>query len=100
MELDLDAVLPFAALSENGRDVGGIDSKSELAHRLMLTNLVRLLGAVKEAKEMRSIQVLYEWCHFEVCVIAHCSAGPRRLCSRCRQTTAFSEEMDFTLKAR
>ena len=47
---DLDFVVPFAALSENGRDVGDLDGKSELAHRLMLTNVLRLLGAVKNKK--------------------------------------------------
>jgi len=48
--LDLDIVVPFAAISENGRDIGNIDDRSELAHRLMLTNLTRLLGHVKAAK--------------------------------------------------
>ncbi|KAF1999608.1 hypothetical protein P154DRAFT_620788 [Amniculicola lignicola CBS 123094] len=48
---DLDYVVPFAAISENGREIDGIDSKSELAHRIMLTNLLRLLGAVKSHKQ-------------------------------------------------
>jgi fatty acid synthase subunit alpha len=48
---DLDYVVPFAAISENGREIDGIDSKSELAHRIMLTNLLRLLGAVKTQKQ-------------------------------------------------
>lgn len=43
---DLDYILPFAAVSENGREVDDIDSRSELAHRVMLTNTMRLLGAV------------------------------------------------------
>jgi fatty acid synthase subunit alpha len=47
---DLDHVIPFAAISENGREVDNLDSKSELAHRLMLTNTLRLLGAIKRAK--------------------------------------------------
>jgi 3-oxoacyl-ACP reductase-like protein len=53
LELDLDYILPFAALPENGREIDGIDDKSELAHRIMLTNLVRLLGAVKTKKASR-----------------------------------------------
>lgn len=53
LELDLDYILPFAALPENGREIDGIDDKSELAHRIMLTNLVRLLGAVKSKKASR-----------------------------------------------
>jgi fatty acid synthase subunit alpha len=48
---DLDYVVPFAAISENGREIDNIDSKSELAHRIMLTNLLRLLGAVKTQKQ-------------------------------------------------
>jgi 3-oxoacyl-ACP reductase-like protein len=55
LKLDLDFVIPFAALAERGRDIGAIDSHSELAHRMMLTNLLRLLGTVKNAKEARFI---------------------------------------------
>ena len=47
---DLDHVLPFAAISENGTELDGIDSKSELAHRIMLVNLLRLLGFIKKHK--------------------------------------------------
>jgi len=54
-KLDLDIVVPFAAISENGRDIGNIDDRSELAHRLMLTNLTRLLGSIKSAKEEREV---------------------------------------------
>jgi len=60
---DLDYVIPFAAIPENGREIDGLDSKSELAHRIMLTNLLRLLGAVKTQKkdhgfETRPAQVI------------------------------------------
>ncbi|KAF1814693.1 fatty acid synthase alpha subunit [Eremomyces bilateralis CBS 781.70] len=60
---DLDYVVPFAAISENGREIDGLDSKSELAHRIMLTNLLRLLGCVKSHKhangfETRPAQVI------------------------------------------
>ncbi|KAK4046934.1 fatty acid synthase alpha subunit Lsd1 [Microbotryomycetes sp. JL201] len=48
--MDLDYILPFAALPENGREIDGLDDRSELAHRIMLTNLLRLLGAVKTKK--------------------------------------------------
>ena len=48
---DLDFIVPFAAIPENGREIDGIDSKSELAHRIMLTNLVRMLGSVKAQKK-------------------------------------------------
>ncbi|KAL2913765.1 fatty acid synthase alpha subunit Lsd1 [Polyrhizophydium stewartii] len=47
---DLDAIIPFAAIPEQGREIDGIDSRSELAHRIMLTNLLRLLGQVKIKK--------------------------------------------------
>lgn len=53
---DLDFIIPFAAISENGREIDGIDSKSELAHRLMLTNIIRLLGSVKSQKSERGFE--------------------------------------------
>ena len=53
--LDLDYILPFAAILENGREIDGIDDRSELAHRVMLVNLLRLLGAVKNKKASRHI---------------------------------------------
>ncbi|KAL3469376.1 hypothetical protein BJX99DRAFT_75054 [Aspergillus californicus] len=60
---DLDFIVPFAAIPENGREIDSIDSKSELAHRIMLTNLLRLLGCVKAQKhangfETRPAQVI------------------------------------------
>lgn len=48
---DLDFAVPFAAIPENGREIDSIDSKSELAHRIMLTNLLRLLGSIKSQKQ-------------------------------------------------
>lgn len=53
---DFDYVLPFAAISENGNEIDGIDPKSELAHHLMLTNVLRLLGSIKKAKAVQRIQ--------------------------------------------
>ncbi|KAF3767970.1 hypothetical protein M406DRAFT_70070 [Cryphonectria parasitica EP155] len=53
---DLDYIVPFAAIPENGRQIDGIDSKSELAHRIMLTNLLRLLGCVKTQKSARGFE--------------------------------------------
>ncbi|GAW18200.1 Fatty acid synthase subunit alpha [Xylariales sp. No.14919] len=53
---DLDYIIPFAAIPENGRQIDGIDSKSELAHRIMLTNLLRLLGCVKSQKSERGFE--------------------------------------------
>ncbi|GMG47207.1 unnamed protein product [Aspergillus oryzae var. brunneus] len=50
---DLDFIIPFAAISEIGRQIDKIDSKSELAHRAMLVNLLRLLGFIKQQKEKR-----------------------------------------------
>lgn len=52
---DLDYLVPFAAISENGRDISNIDSISELAHRVMLTNTVRLLGEIRTQKIARGI---------------------------------------------
>ncbi|KAL6718227.1 beta subunit of fatty acid synthetase [Lecanora helva] len=53
---DLDYVVPFAAIPENGREIDSIDSKSELAHRIMLTNLLRLLGCIKTQKQARGFE--------------------------------------------
>ena len=53
---DLDYIIPFAAIPENGREIDSIDSKSELAHRIMLTNVLRLLGAVKTQKADRGFE--------------------------------------------
>lgn len=53
--MDLDYILPFAAVPENGREIDGLDDKSELAHRIMLVNLLRLMGAVKVKKASRHI---------------------------------------------
>ena len=51
--LDVDHILPFAAIAEGDNEIDNIDSKSELAHRMMLTNLLRLLGNVKTQKARR-----------------------------------------------
>lgn len=48
---DLDAVLPFAAISEKGKEIDTVDSKSQLAHRIMMTNTVQLIGAIKRFKK-------------------------------------------------
>lgn len=53
LSMDLDYILPFAAVPENGREIDGLDDKSELAHRIMLVNLLRLMGAVKNKKASR-----------------------------------------------
>lgn len=53
---DLDYIVPFAAIPENGREIDNIDSKSELAHRIMLTNLLRMLGCVKTQKANREFE--------------------------------------------
>ena len=53
---DLDFVVPFAAIPEMGIELDSLESKSELAHRIMLTNLLRLLGEVVKAKRARQIE--------------------------------------------
>lgn len=53
---DLDYIIPFAAIPENGREIDAIDSKSELAHRIMLTNVLRLLGSIKSQKQLRGFE--------------------------------------------
>ena len=53
MGVDLDHVYAGAAISEQGMPIDQIGDKSELAHRLMLTNVIRLLGAIKAKKEQK-----------------------------------------------
>lgn len=53
---DLDAIIPFAAIPENGIELEHIDSKSEFAHRIMLTNIYRIMGCVKKHKTAQGIE--------------------------------------------
>ena len=52
---DLDAILPFAAAGEEGVDLPDIGAGNEFAHRLMMTNVLRLLGRVIRNKRARLI---------------------------------------------
>ncbi|KAI0105027.1 putative fatty acid synthase alpha subunit FasA [Nemania sp. FL0031] len=52
--LDIDFVVPFAAMPEPGREIDALDSVSELAHRAMLTNVLRMLGCIKQEKQRRN----------------------------------------------
>ncbi|KAJ2743316.1 fatty acid synthase alpha subunit Lsd1, partial [Coemansia sp. BCRC 34301] len=54
---DLDYVLPFAAIPELGRDITDLGAQSELAHRAMLTNVFRLLGAIARHKAQRQLDM-------------------------------------------
>ncbi|KAH9965204.1 hypothetical protein BC827DRAFT_1182903, partial [Russula dissimulans] len=47
LDLDLGYIIPFAAVPENGCKIDGPDDEFELAHHIMLVDLLRLLGAVK-----------------------------------------------------
>jgi 3-oxoacyl-ACP reductase-like protein len=51
--VDLDYILPFTAVPENGSEIDGLDDKFELARRIMLVNLLRILGAAKTKKASR-----------------------------------------------
>jgi fatty acid synthase subunit alpha len=59
--MDLDYILPFAAIPENGREIDSLDDKSEFAHRIMLVNLLRTpsLSAVKAKKASRHFVTRY-----------------------------------------
>ncbi|KAK7464187.1 beta subunit of fatty acid synthetase [Stygiomarasmius scandens] len=50
--MDLDFILSFAGITKNGCEIDVINDKSELAHRVMLTNL-RIFGAVETKKASR-----------------------------------------------
>ncbi|KAJ2537690.1 beta subunit of fatty acid synthetase, partial [Coemansia sp. RSA 1853] len=47
---NLDLVFPFAAVSDIGSMATNLGSRSELAQRVMLTNVLRILGSIKTAK--------------------------------------------------
>ncbi|KAI1116768.1 hypothetical protein F5Y14DRAFT_405120 [Nemania sp. NC0429] len=52
---EIDHLVPFAAIPEPRRTIQEIDSVSELAHRAMLTNTLRLMGSIATSKERRHI---------------------------------------------
>ncbi|KAL4876809.1 thiolase-like protein [Aspergillus karnatakaensis] len=54
--LDLDGILPFAATSQVGTELDGLDAGNELAIRLMLVNVLRVLGFVVSQKRRRAIR--------------------------------------------
>ncbi|ETV97148.1 holo-[acyl-carrier-protein] synthase [Aphanomyces invadans] len=56
LKLDLDFVIPFGAISVVGPTLADIDSKSELAHRIMLTNTYRILGKIIDYKRAQNIR--------------------------------------------
>ncbi|KAJ2524354.1 fatty acid synthase alpha subunit Lsd1, partial [Coemansia sp. RSA 2049] len=52
---DIDYVVPFAAVSDIGSFATSIGSRSEFSQRVMLTNVIRLLGGIKDTKEKRGL---------------------------------------------
>ncbi|KAJ2828474.1 fatty acid synthase alpha subunit Lsd1, partial [Coemansia sp. 'formosensis'] len=48
---DLDYVFPFAAVSDIGSLATNLGSHSEFVQRVLLTNVMRLLGSIKDTKE-------------------------------------------------
>ena len=53
---DLGHAVPFATISGEVREIDGIHSKWELAHRIMLSNLLGLLAMIKTNKASRGFQ--------------------------------------------
>ncbi|RMJ28743.1 hypothetical protein PHISP_00388 [Aspergillus sp. HF37] len=53
LDTDLDAILPFAATSQTEAEIDRLDANNELAIRLMLVNVLRLLGFVVAQKRRR-----------------------------------------------
>ncbi|KAJ2336413.1 fatty acid synthase alpha subunit Lsd1, partial [Coemansia sp. RSA 2681] len=51
LDWDLDFVIPFAAVSDIGSFATNLGSHSEFVQRVLLTNVLRLLGSIKDAKE-------------------------------------------------
>lgn len=52
---EIDHLVPFAAISTNGKNLEDVDSISELALRIMLTNTLRLMGSIVASKRRRNI---------------------------------------------
>ena len=52
---NVDIVIPFAAMPEPGIEVDAIESRSELAHRMMLVNVLRLIGCIIKRKRQDGI---------------------------------------------
>lgn len=52
---NLDVIVPFAAMSESGAEIDGLGGRSELAHRMMLVNLLRLLGLIIKHKHVQQL---------------------------------------------
>ncbi|KAL8690259.1 MAG: hypothetical protein Q9218_004256 [Villophora microphyllina] len=52
---NLDAIIPFAAISESGAEIDDIGAASELAHRMMLVNVIRLLGSIIKHKHQQQL---------------------------------------------
>ncbi|KAJ1999552.1 fatty acid synthase alpha subunit Lsd1, partial [Coemansia thaxteri] len=48
---NLDYVVPFGAVSDIGSFATNLGSRSELSQRVLLTNVLRLLGCIKDTKE-------------------------------------------------
>ncbi|KAJ2815084.1 fatty acid synthase alpha subunit Lsd1, partial [Coemansia furcata] len=48
---DLDYVIPFAAVSDIGSLATNLGSHSEFVQRVLLTNVMRLMGSIKDTKE-------------------------------------------------
>ncbi|KIA75624.1 fatty acid synthase alpha [Aspergillus ustus] len=56
LSLDLDAILPFAATTQVGANIDGLDAGNEVALRLLLVNVLRLLGFIVSQKRTRGIR--------------------------------------------
>ncbi|KAI1746871.1 hypothetical protein F4782DRAFT_543929 [Xylaria castorea] len=52
---EIDHLVPFAAIPEPRRTIQDIDSLSELAHRVVLTDTLRLMGSIATSKERRHV---------------------------------------------
>ncbi|KAJ1735656.1 fatty acid synthase alpha subunit Lsd1 [Coemansia sp. Benny D160-2] len=53
----LDYVLPFAAMADYDADVSGLGARADLSVRMMLTNVLRLLGEVRKHNQRRQEEI-------------------------------------------
>ncbi|KAJ2524911.1 fatty acid synthase alpha subunit Lsd1 [Coemansia sp. RSA 2049] len=54
---NLDYVLPFAAMADYDADVSGLGARADLSVRMMLTNVLRLLGEVRKHNQRRQEEI-------------------------------------------
>jgi hypothetical protein len=56
LAIDSDYFIPFTAVPENGREIRGIDNRSELAHRFLSVNVPGLMGRCSKQEGQQKLR--------------------------------------------